>query len=74
MYFHAIRKYKIEYRPVFSNFTLYFFLMLAGMSHLAMMPDQAPEYEIEVEVSTTSDLLEEKAANLIHAPNTSTSN
>ena len=43
------------------------------MSHLAMMPDQAPEYEIEVEVST-SDLLEEKAANLIHAPNTSTSN
>ena len=25
--------------------------MLAGLPHLAVMPDQAPEYEIEVEVS-----------------------
>ena len=48
--------------------------MLAGLSHLAVMPDQAPEYEIEVEVSTTRDPLEEKAANLIHVPNTSRSN
>ena len=29
---------------------------------------------IEVEVSTTRDPLEEKAATLIHVPNTSTSN
>ena len=48
--------------------------MLAGMSHLAVMPDHSPEYEIEVEISTTKDPLEEKAANFIHAPNTSTSN
>ena len=46
--------------------------MLAGMPHLAVMPDQAPEYEIEVEVSTTRDSLEEKAGNLIHVSNTST--
>ena len=73
MYFHVIRKYKIEYRPVFPILHCIFF-MLAGLSHLAVMPDQSPEYEIEGEVSTTRDPLEEKTANLIHVLNTSTSN
>ena len=48
--------------------------MLTGLSHFAVMPDQASEYEIEVEVSTTRTPLKEKTENRIHVPNTSTSN
>lgn len=59
---HYLQK-MMELKTVFPN---------TGMSHLAIIPDPAPPYESEQVVCTSDNPLEEKIADMIYEPNTST--
>lgn len=53
----------MELKTVFPN---------TGMSHLVIIPDPAPPYESEQVVCTSDNPFEEKIADMIYEPNTST--